>query len=147
LADKDKELTIKAQDLDLRLKEATAEQSRLDYEAETKRLVALGNSGPAISPDTIKPIVEQLLQGMMRAGEPNYAQDRESDLQDSVPGVPGSRRGPDGNHYVRHPETGQHYRIDVPDKFHPAHIGAKQAGDGDWYVQNNKGEHLKVLHG
>ena len=146
LADKDKELTIKAQDLDLRFKEATAEQSRLDYEAETKRLVALGNSGPAISPDTIKPIVEQLLNGMLRAGEPDFKQDRESQLADSVPGVPGSRMGPDGAHYVQHPQTGQHYRIDAPDKFHPTHIGAKQAPDGNHYVQNNQGQFLKVLH-
>jgi hypothetical protein len=145
-ADKDRELDLKAGELTLREKEASVEQQRLDYEAETKRLVALGNSGPAISPDTIKPIVEQLLNGMLRAGEPDFKQDRESQLADSVPGVPGSKQGPDGNHYVQHPVTGQHYRIDAPDKFHPAHIGAKQAPDGGWYVKNNKGEHLKVLH-
>ena len=149
LADKDKELTIKAQDLDLRLKEATAEQSRLDYEAETKRLVALGNSGPAISPDTIRPIVEQLLQGMMNAGEPDFKQDRESQLADSVPGVPGSQRGPDGQHYVKHPDTGQYYRIEHNEQpFHPAHIGAKMGNDGQHYLPDpsRAGKYMKVLH-
>ena len=109
LADKDKELTIKAQDLDLRFKTEKAEQARLDYDMETKRLVALGNSGPAISPETIKPIVEQLLRGMMKSGEPdeNSKVDAESfDTglnQDSIPGLPGSRQAPDGNHYAPDP--------------------------------------------
>jgi len=116
LADKDKELAIKAQQLDLELKKETAQQARLDYEAETKRLVALGNSGPAISPETIKPIVEQLLKGMIRAGEPDETftmprQEPRND-QDSLPDVPGSRLAPDGNHYVQHP-NGQFMRVEA----------------------------------
>jgi hypothetical protein len=105
LADKDKELTIKAQTLDLQLKTATAEQARLDYEAETKRLVALGNSGPAVTVEQIQPLVKSLIEGMLKAGEPE-------DSEDSLPDVPGSRQAEDGNHYVQHPETGQYYKVE-----------------------------------
>ena len=51
-------------------KQVAVEQQRLDYEAETKRLVALGNSGPAVSVEQIQPLVAQLVRGMMEAGEP-----------------------------------------------------------------------------
>ena len=103
LADKDKELTIKAQTLDLQLKTATAEQARLDYEAETKRLVALGNSGEAIKPDQIQEVLKQLLDGMVKAGEPENS-------KDSLPDVPGSRQAPDGAHYVN--RNGQYYKVE-----------------------------------
>src|SRR5258708_3902713 len=49
IADRSEEFRIKHLELDLKLKEATATQARLDYEAETKRLTSIGNSGPGIS--------------------------------------------------------------------------------------------------
>jgi len=106
LADKDKELTIKAHDLDLRFKEATAREAREDYKAETDRLVALGNSGEAIKPAQIQKVLKQLLTGMEKAGEPE-------DSEDSLPGVPGSRKAPDGRHYVEH--NGQYLRVEPND--------------------------------
>lgn len=35
------------------------------------------------------------------------------------------------------------------DGFHPAHIGAKKAGDGHWYVSDSarEGKWLRVRHG
>jgi hypothetical protein len=69
LADKSREIEIKEREITLREKEASVEQQRLDYDAETKRLAALGNSGPAISIEQIQPVVKQLLMGMMQAGE------------------------------------------------------------------------------
>jgi hypothetical protein len=122
--DKEEEQRIKRLQLDLELKKATAEQARLDYEAETKRVVALGNSGPGISVEQIQPVLKELLSGMVRNGElvwkapgigeggtpialpeapsPAGEGDEEGDQgeQDSLPGVPGSRLAPDGNHYV-----------------------------------------------
>lgn len=71
LADKDRELDIKEKELELRMKEASAREQRLDYEAENKRLAALGNSGPAITPEQIQPVLKQLLIGMLKAGEPD----------------------------------------------------------------------------
>ncbi len=121
IADKEKELTIKAQELDLKFKTETAIQHRLDYEAETKRLVALGNSGPGISVEQIQPVLRELLQGMIQNGEligaginegGTHLAGNEPDVeegemqpepqeQDSIPEVPGSRLAPDGQHYVK----------------------------------------------
>jgi Phage P22-like portal protein len=144
LADKDKDLTIKAKQLDLDHKKAIAEQHRLDYDAETKRLTALGNFGPGDTPPPfdkkkIKAVGDGLLEGMVRAGEP----DVNNEGTDSVPGVAGSRQAPDGRHYVK--RGNQHYRVDV--NFHPRHIGARQAPDGHHYVQDNAGQYHRVLHG
>ncbi len=134
IADRGKELTIKAQELDLKLKIATAEQARLDYDAETKRLVALGNSGPGISVEQIQPILKQLIRGMISNGEliaapgigeggshipgnePDVEQqeptnEQQQEEQDSMPGVPGSRLAPDGQHYVDQ-GNGQFARIE-----------------------------------
>jgi hypothetical protein len=67
--DKEEDQRIKRLQLDLDLKKATAEQARLDYEAETKRVVALGNSGPGISQEQIQPVLKELLAGMVANGE------------------------------------------------------------------------------
>ena len=144
LADKDKELTIKAQQLDLDHKKTVAEQHRLDYDAETKRLVALGNFGtgdtpPPVDKNKIKAVGNDLLEGMIRAGEP----DEDNDETDSIPGIPGSRKAKDGKHYVK--QGDQYYRVDA-NKFHPSHIGGRLAPDGHHYVQDNNGNHLRVLH-
>lgn len=50
LNDKGKELDIKA------------------YDADTKRLAAIGNSGPAITPDQVRPIFMQLMVEMLQGG-------------------------------------------------------------------------------
>lgn len=110
LADKDRELTQKGQDLDLRLKEATSEQARLDYDSETKRLVALGNSGPSITVEQIQPILMQLLKGMKITGEPDIDEKKDANELDSVPGIEGSRQAPDGSHYVKH-TNGQYMKV------------------------------------
>ena len=120
--DKEEDQRIKRLQLDLDLKKATAEQSRLDYEAETKRVVALGNSGPAISVEQIQPVLKHLLAGMLANGElvmsapgigeggtpieaPETSQGGaneagEASEQPSLPDVPGSKLGPDGTHYA-----------------------------------------------
>src|SRR5216684_3427439 len=69
LADKDSEMDLKEAELKLREKEAIARESREDYRAENQRIQALGNSGPAITPEQIQPVLQQLLKGMLLAGE------------------------------------------------------------------------------
>ena len=69
LKDRETEFRQKGMELDLEFKTKAAEQARLDYEAETKRVTALGNSGPGISVEQITPIVKQLLAGMTANGE------------------------------------------------------------------------------
>jgi hypothetical protein len=135
IKDKDKELTIKAQELDLRHKEAIATHSRLDYDSETKRVTALGNSGPAISPEAIQPVVKQLLIDMLRAGGPGEFDRLASQIQNSPvplpesagdgeiagasegaedqPPIPGARLAPDGHHYIADPNRpGKFLRVE-----------------------------------
>ncbi len=114
LKDRDKELTIKAQELNLRLKEATAREAREDYKAETERLTALGNYGKGDNPDKrMNPILDQLIRGMKAAGEPEEGKEAREPQQegDSLPGVPGSRKAPDGQHYVK--RGSQYYRVEA----------------------------------
>ena len=126
--DKEEDQRIKRLQLDLELKKETAQQARLDYEAETKRVVALGNSGPAISVEQIQPVLRQLLSGMVANGEvimnapgphqggtpitlPALSNGQQMPTQqggsnvqlggDSLPDVPGSRQAPNGQHYVQ----------------------------------------------
>lgn len=69
LKDKEWELSIKERDLDLREKQVAVQEQREDYEAETRRVTALGNSGPALSVEQIQPVLKQLLAGMISNGE------------------------------------------------------------------------------
>lgn len=69
LADKDRELDIREKEVELRIAEAKARESREDYKAENQRIQVLGNSGPAITPEQIQPVLQQLLKGMLIAGE------------------------------------------------------------------------------
>lgn len=144
LADKEKELDIKSYDVETKRKSASADASRLDYDAETKRLVALGNSGPGISVEQIQPLVAQIVRGMLNAGEPGSAAEHnivpvsaeqlgqeQTTLQpqqgegaptpqpkqaDEEPPVPGSRKAKDGNWYVPNPN--------IPGKFMKVEVGA-----------------------
>lgn len=137
LADKDKELDIKASEvkirsdeMELRNKEAIATQHRLDYEAETKRVVALGNSGPAISVDQIQPVVAQLMRGMLNANEPGsgdkiaeHSLDKLASEQAALSGteagiaggenppVPGARKAADGNFYTH--INGKYHKVEM----------------------------------
>jgi hypothetical protein len=43
------------------------------FEAESKRITALGNSGPAITPDQIQPLVKQAILEMLMGGSPEGA--------------------------------------------------------------------------
>jgi hypothetical protein len=69
LADKNRELDLREREIALREKEAEARENREDYKAENQRIQVLGNSGPAITPEQIQPVLQQLLRGMLIAGE------------------------------------------------------------------------------
>lgn len=130
LADKNREFELKEAQLKIEQDKIAVEQQRLDYEAETKRVVALGNSGPAISVEQIQPVLKQLLAGMVANGELVYnapeignggtplqpqEQEQEQDMQgmqdqeqqtENEPPVEGAQLAPDGNWYVESPEGG-----------------------------------------
>ena len=71
LESKDRELQVKEFDAETKRKTAAANASREDYKAENDRIQKLGNAGPIITADDIKPVLEQLLKSMLAAGDPN----------------------------------------------------------------------------
>lgn len=65
LKDKSAELSIKAQEADTRFRTAAVAAVREDYDSETKRLIALGNSGPGISVEQIQPLIKSVIEQML----------------------------------------------------------------------------------
>lgn len=129
LADKNRELDIKEQQIKLNEKIAKAEQARLDYDAENKRLTALGNSGPAVSVEQIQPIVAQLLSGMMDNGEPTGNNIRTRSVQELA-----------AEKATLEPPEGQEGATPAaPDDEEPPMDGAEKAPDGAWYIKQGDG--------
>lgn len=129
LDDKNKELTIKAQTLDLNYKKEGSQQVREDYKAETERLTALGNSGPGLSQEDIRPIVQQLLQGMMQNGELHIgAAPHQGGTPIQLPPEMGEGEG-----------EGETANGEPPQEEQPPMEGARKAPDGDWYVPHEGG--------
>lgn len=133
LDDKERELDLKAADLLLKEKEATAEQNRLDYEAETRRLVALGNAGPGVSIEQIQPIVAQLVKGILNAGEPGSGDNVGTKTADELAEEQNKMNG--GN---------EEEAIEGEAEEQPPMEGAKRAPDGRWYVKNPDGGYSRV---
>lgn len=125
LADKERELDIRQMDADRQWREAAATQSRLDYEAETKRLTALGNSGPALTREQIEPVVRQLLEAMLRAGSPSDV--NEIDIEQIAKGL--SKGGtPIEASVEAEPGEGEEPEESPME-------GARKGKDNKWYVQ------------
>lgn len=113
--DKEAELQIKRDRVALDASDTMLDNIRKDYEAISKRLTALGNSGPAISVEQIGPLIKQAVSEALKAGGPQADTPEEEAMlgvheggqpsgEDSLPGVPGSRLAPDNNHYVPDPD-------------------------------------------
>jgi chemotaxis signal transduction protein len=131
LKDKETELSFKAREIDLKEKEIAVAQQRADYEAETKRVVALGNSGPGISVEQIQPVLKELLAGMIANGELVHAAPgvHEGGTIAAVPKVaPGGSEGA-GNGGQNENETAEQ----------PPVPGAQLAQDGAWYIPHEGG--------
>lgn len=122
LADKEKDLTIKAQNLDLNFRKEGAIQAREDYKAQTQRVKDLFNTasdGHGIDPD-VQVVLKQLIRSMVENGELDFKDnaDVDADLpeqqqQDMMPtnqepeDLPeGAVQAPDGMYYVQIPEGG-----------------------------------------
>ncbi len=161
-----------------RLKLTGKEQMRdIDaYDAESKRITALSNAQPELNRTGDVPelstLIKQTLAQMLglditKVVDEEQGGDQEQngqpiDIPDmglgggEQPSMNGARQAPDGNFYMRHPDTGQHMRLEPQfppheardDGFHPSHIGAKKAPDGHWYVPHHgkPGKYLRVKH-
>lgn len=134
LKNKEAELALKDREMTLREKEVAVEQQRLDYEAETRRVTALGNSGPAISQEQIAPVVRQLLAGMLANGE-------------LIAGAPAPHEGgtpiqlptePTGDNLSSNGNASEGEE-EVPME------GARKAADGKWYVEHPAGGYAEVI--
>lgn len=112
LKDKEKDLTIKAQTLDLDLKREIAVQAREDYKAETQRMKDIYNTADdntGVDPE-LKKVVDQLIRGMLANGELNFKDESVQQGQDEdMPD--GARLAPDGFHYVQN-EQGGYSRVE-----------------------------------
>lgn len=58
------------------------------YDAETKRITAIGNSGPAIDPETLRPVLMQLIAEMMAGELPDNEEGREGGQGGAPPMMP-----------------------------------------------------------
>jgi hypothetical protein len=70
LDDKDKEINIRA------------------FDSETKRITAIGNSGPAISPEQMQPLIRQALIEMLTGGSPEQFGGQDASAQPDQPPMP-----------------------------------------------------------
>ena len=109
LKDKEKDLAIKAQTLDLDLKREIAVQAREDYKAETDRVVGLGNSENIPG---LEPVIKQLIRGMLANGELSVEGGQQQQQDEEEPPIEGARKAPDGNWYTQTPEGG-YARVDM----------------------------------
>lgn len=118
LENKDRELTIKERAQNLAETKTAVTEIREDFKAMSDRITALGNAGPAFSQEQLAPLLKQAiiealreggpgpdagegLPGLHEGGAPVGLPQGNSELPDSVPGVPGSRQAKDGKHYVK----------------------------------------------
>lgn len=105
LKDKETELTQKGQRLDLDFRKEGAVQAREDYKAETDRAQKLMNTGQGNDElaAIFKPVVEQLVRGMLQNGE----LDGGKEIEDEFTDIPeGAKKAPDGLIYVPNEEGG-----------------------------------------
>lgn len=146
LTDKEREQDLKAQELLLKEKQVSVEQQRLDYEAETRRLTALGNSGPGISIEQIQPLVAQLVRGMMEAGEPGSGESVGTRSTAQMAQERSLLEGSDGEGGQENasPEPSGEAGEASPEEEQPPIEGAKLAPDGNYYVKHDDGSYSRV---
>lgn len=110
LEEKFADLTQKGQRLDLDFRREGAVQAREDYKAETDRAAKLFNTGQGNDElaKIFKPVVEQLVKGMLANGELEFNDKAEEELD-----LPeGAKQAPDGQYYVPN-ENGGFSRVEM----------------------------------
>jgi hypothetical protein len=80
-ADRDREFVIKERAQSLNETKTAVSEIRADFDALSKRITALGNSGPAFSIEQIAPLLKQAVIEALQAGGPA------PDSRDDLPGI------------------------------------------------------------
>lgn len=111
LQDKQADLTQKGQRLDLDFRKAGAQEAREDYKAETDRAQKLFNTGQGNDElaAIFKPVVEQLVKGMLANGELDGGKEIEDEFTDMPEGA---KQASDGQWYVPN-ENGGFSRVEM----------------------------------
>lgn len=148
LEDKSIEQDFENRKITLEEKRVAVAEQRGDYEAETKRVTALGNSGPGISVEQIQPVLKELLRGMIANGEIGPGP-HEGGTVAQVPPLPetppAATPAPPQAPPAANPVGGK----ETPEEEGewPPIMGAIQAKDKNWYVTHPQGGFAKVETG
>ncbi len=138
--DRTREFDIKERALDLQTTQTAVSEIRQDFDAMSKRIIALGNAGPAFSLEQLQPLLKQAILEALAAGGP---------APDGADHLPGMNEGgtpivpeeaPEGQGEPSQAEP------DQPEE-HPDIPGALKAPDGNYYMPdpNRPGKHLQVM--
>jgi hypothetical protein len=144
LADKQRDLERKEHELELAFRKEGAEQARGDYDAETKRITALGNAGPGMSMEQIQPVIKQLIADMLREGSPAPGPGpHEGGTPIQLPPEPAEGEGATSAAGAANGVTGE--AENEPDV--PSMPGSQLAPDGRHYIEHSPGQWARVEAG
>jgi len=139
--DRTREFDIKERELDLKSTQTAVSEIRNDFDALSKRIVALGNAGPAFSLEQIQPLLKQAIAEALQAGGPG------PDAADHLPGPH------EGGTPIVPPEPAEGEEGATPEpapeapEEHPDVPGSRKAPDGNFYMNDphNPGKFLQVM--
>lgn len=129
LADKEREFEIKA------------------YEAETKRLVAIGNAGPIVTAEQVKPVLEKLLVEMQEnEGSAHKEPDEDNGVEQTNMFAPNGQENQEATNPNLHLDDLSNKLNSVTNKPSMSDIGARKAPDGNYYIENpnDPGKYMMV---
>lgn len=132
------EMTEKLAMQELKLKDNERQNDIRQQEADTKRLKELGNAESDLSEETLRPIIEKLLKDIMtnedRQGEKEAELDKPTEgLEDEPKWAADPVVAPQGPEALGGTSGAQD---EVSQTAQPPVEGARQATDGQWYVQD-----------
>jgi len=140
------ELTEKLakQELELRDKQDQREINLMD--AHTRRLKEVGNAESDLSPETMRPIIEKLVQDILSARDaPVIGDERRVDEEQETPSEEAGEVSPEPGEYEGDPvvapegpvapEAAPSPAPEVSEEQPPV-AGARKAPDGEWYVED-----------
>jgi uncharacterized membrane-anchored protein YhcB (DUF1043 family) len=136
--DKTRELDIKEGHLKHDVADTMLDNLRSDYDALSKRITALGNSGPALSVEQVQPLIDQAIREALRERGP---------APETLPGMDNGGTPIEPPEAAEGQEEGSGEEGSEEPEAHPTVPGAKKAPDGNFYAPdpNRPGKYLQVM--